>query len=1024
VHVTPPLFLNAQSAFSFDGINDFIEYNPNPATVFFDDESASTIEVIFQIDQMKHQVILSQTNGSTGNLTELGINVNGNIYTVIAGNQYTAGEEYLETDECYHLSVVYGVDLITFYLNGNVISTLSRSSSLPDFTVNSPFYMGKTQVNRNTNFSGTMDELRIFSDARTDTEINTFLFQPLTLANDNLLACFNFSTWVSGITHGAFNNHNLGILGGAEVAYSPSWTEEICIGPISESVNPFCAANTPSCSTAGLPPSEMLCNGDFEQFCPALYINHSTWNGSFPTWLRPNHAFMQSNTSVGASGSDVSNWDPSSVSGALTSPDFFVRDGVGSPTGFAPIWSISSGNWISNPPTNTWNGLGNAVVGLHGANTTAPTTGVEGIVTVLNSALQPSTTYQFSGWFYKTDINGGSGGSGSLALEFSNGTTSFTPGSVSIPNWSSQASSINNWYYGALTFTTGSSIPLNLTTLKIQHNAIATGDYVFLDNLSLKSIIPQGFPQYFYTVDHNDYHHRRVKTDANNNVYVIAAIENVNSSGGSQTGTLGLPMANTFSINADFSSLIIKYDQYGQYLWHRHYDHLVLIDFDFDSNGNIVAVGHTENGDQWSGINYTGPNTGFTTTCTPPNSVSKTAYETQQLLLYRVNSNTGNTISSYAQGGRGWESGVGIHIDGNTAYILTKLELGGICSSNSFPPSLSWNSPISTSHLLRFNLQSNTPGSPVTAVNAPQLIKGDGNKLYVLRNDGNLDKITITGASTHTTISTSITADATYLQPSHDGTNLFVSYRMNNLGSNIDGKVERRNASNLNLVSSFTTTKMPMAIASGSNGDYVLYRQNSSGTSPGKVLGVEKLDLANFGTPLWTKESAQHQGNILNNYKTYGYEVMSDMAAYQNNSTKTAILGSFQTTSSPWVIGFDANTLSGTLQGVGNCVVLNITDNGTSANFKKEPTQEDSLDTSSLAGFNLYPNPASGNMSLESDQPFSEVFIYNLNGQIVQSQKMTATQRIELNLENLNAGLYLIKVKTEQGYQHKKFILE
>jgi hypothetical protein len=980
------------------------------------------------LDQFKHHVLLSQ-NSIAGISFELGINNNGNLYTSLAGNEYIAGEEVIEPDQCYHLSVIYKIDDIDFFLNGNQIASVTRVSPTPDLSTAAPFYIGQSFPNLNTSFDGVMEELRIFTDERTVQEITSFLFQPLSAANDNKLVCFNFSTLLNGITHGTFNNHNLGILGGGDSNYSPQWWEEECIGDLPESVDPFCSSNTPTCSTFGLPTGELLCNGDFEQFCPALYLNHSTWNGTFPAWISTSLPFMQTNTSFGFPGSDVSNWNPLAVGPALTSPDIYVRNGVGSPSGFAPIWRLgNNGNWIANPPTNTWNGLDDAVVGLHGTNSSNSTSS-EGIITSLNNALQPNTTYQFSGWFYKTDINGSSTSSGSLALEFTNGTNTYNPVSLSVPNYSSVIGN-NSWFFGTVTFNTGASLPSLLSTLSIRNNG-NTGDYILLDNLSLKSVSNQYFPQYFFTEKDNDYHHRRIKTDASNNVYVIATMENVSTVGNSQTGTLGLPTSNTFSVNAGFSTIVIKYNPDGQYLWHRHYDHLVLIDFDFDSSGNIVAVGHTEDNGQWPGVNYVGTNASSQITCTPPlpqapSTQTINSFDTQQLLIYRVNATSGNTISSYAKGGTGLESGVGIHINGSTAYILVNTYGKSTCIGGS--PSrtntgLPWNGIYNTGpQLLRFNLQNNTESNAFGFTpHLPQMLKGDGNKLYLLRGDGNLDKVTVISANAHSRSTTSIDTDPTYLQPSADGSNLFVTYKGYN---SVNNKVEQRATSDLGLVSSFITNKLPMAVASGLNGDYVLYRQNSTGTSPGKVLGIEKLDLANFGTPLWSKESAQHNGTMLNNFKTFGYEVKSDFAVYQNINNKLAIIGSFETIGNPWMIGFDASTLKGPQQGVGNCVILSLRDNGNTASFKKQPAAVDSSKVLAKTAFNLYPNPTNGELNIECANAFTKVDVYNLQGQRVKTQTINATQEFRLDLGDFVKGLYLVRIKTNDGFKQQKLIIE
>ncbi|BDS09437.1 T9SS type A sorting domain-containing protein [Aureispira anguillae] len=61
----------------------------------------------------------------------------------------------------------------------------------------------------------------------------------------------------------------------------------------------------------------------------------------------------------------------------------------------------------------------------------------------------------------------------------------------------------------------------------------------------------------------------------------------------------------------------------------------------------------------------------------------------------------------------------------------------------------------------------------------------------------------------------------------------------------------------------------------------------------------------------------------------------------------------------------------------------------------------------------VYPNPATNQIQLESDKDWiHSVEIYALNGQLVQTETSLHTQRLSLNIEDLEQGIYTIKTST------------
>ena len=60
--------------------------------------------------------------------------------------------------------------------------------------------------------------------------------------------------------------------------------------------------------------------------------------------------------------------------------------------------------------------------------------------------------------------------------------------------------------------------------------------------------------------------------------------------------------------------------------------------------------------------------------------------------------------------------------------------------------------------------------------------------------------------------------------------------------------------------------------------------------------------------------------------------------------------------------------------------------------------------------FNLYPNPASDNFTIEMDSNIKFVEIYSLQGQKI----LTSTTK-NINISNLSKGIYLVQIEDENN---------
>lgn len=65
--------------------------------------------------------------------------------------------------------------------------------------------------------------------------------------------------------------------------------------------------------------------------------------------------------------------------------------------------------------------------------------------------------------------------------------------------------------------------------------------------------------------------------------------------------------------------------------------------------------------------------------------------------------------------------------------------------------------------------------------------------------------------------------------------------------------------------------------------------------------------------------------------------------------------------------------------------------------------------------FNVYPNPANGQLNIESESEISSIIIYDLNGKTVLKLNNINSNKTVVNIENLNPGIHVVKTITQKG---------
>lgn len=68
----------------------------------------------------------------------------------------------------------------------------------------------------------------------------------------------------------------------------------------------------------------------------------------------------------------------------------------------------------------------------------------------------------------------------------------------------------------------------------------------------------------------------------------------------------------------------------------------------------------------------------------------------------------------------------------------------------------------------------------------------------------------------------------------------------------------------------------------------------------------------------------------------------------------------------------------------------------------------------------IHPNPANNILYVLNSNDLKEVTVFDVNGKIILLQN----QPTAIDIANLNAGIYFIKIKTDQGEFSQKFIKE
>lgn len=98
----------------------------------------------------------------------------------------------------------------------------------------------------------------------------------------------------------------------------------------------------------------------------------------------------------------------------------------------------------------------------------------------------------------------------------------------------------------------------------------------------------------------------------------------------------------------------------------------------------------------------------------------------------------------------------------------------------------------------------------------------------------------------------------------------------------------------------------------------------------------------------------------------------------------------------------------------GQAIIINNSNNSTTGinQLQKE------------GGLEFYPNPTSSIVNIQSENNIQETIIFDLNGRAILTSNQSNTSNIELNVQNLESGTYILYIKTDSETFKKKLIIE
>lgn len=199
-------------ALSFDGSNDYITTNGGTIS------TAWSVEVWFKKASNKStHNLTNDANSNNSGTWSLRLAQWNNIYKV-GITKYGVKDYYindskanLEINKWEHVAWTYENNLVTVYINGENLGTTFTRGPLANGAILYWNIIGKSS----NSIGGEIDELRIWNDVRTSSEINDKMFISLEGNESNLVAYYMMSNQSGSSLTDNSSNNNTGTISGA-----------------------------------------------------------------------------------------------------------------------------------------------------------------------------------------------------------------------------------------------------------------------------------------------------------------------------------------------------------------------------------------------------------------------------------------------------------------------------------------------------------------------------------------------------------------------------------------------------------------------------------------------------------------------------------------------------------------------------------------------------------------------------------------------------------------------------------------
>lgn len=222
-----PVAVDDGYALTFDGIDDAVDMGSN-ASLEVDDYLTMEARVRPTAYPTSTSIILNKEGEY-----EFGLSSSGTLIWAVANTSPNPGWSWYDTgyviplNQWTHISIVYDNGTMYSYVNGRLVDTYYGSGSIGDShpTLDNLTIGGRQNNPTGQYFSGQIDEVRLWNIARSESDVNTSLDQPLSGTEAGLLGYWSFNEGVGTSTADLTANGNNGLLldGGAGAA-GPQWT--------------------------------------------------------------------------------------------------------------------------------------------------------------------------------------------------------------------------------------------------------------------------------------------------------------------------------------------------------------------------------------------------------------------------------------------------------------------------------------------------------------------------------------------------------------------------------------------------------------------------------------------------------------------------------------------------------------------------------------------------------------------------------------------------------------------------------